>query len=297
MSKINPDDKSYRQQNINETISKERLRNVHEYVAQWAYQNSIAFNAVDNASFMRMAEAIGQYGPGYIPPSQYLLGETLLKGEVEKTKTTLKVQEDEWERSGCTIMTDAWSDRKRRSIMNLCVNSRGGTTFIESKETSLDAHTGEYIFKFVDECIERIGEDKVVQVVTDNASNNMAAAKLLLQKRPRIFWTPCATHTMNLMLEAIGKLTPFKNTITKAKDFTVFIYSHHKTLALMRKRTNREIVRPGVTRFASAFLTLQSFLEVRDELKHMVVSVEWESTKWSKSKKGKAAHATIMQSI
>ena len=64
----------------------------------------------------------------------------------------------------------------------------------------------------------------------------------------------------------------------------------------MRKRTNREIARPGVTRFASAFLTLQSFLEVRDELKHMVVSVEWESTKWSKSKKGKAAYATIMQS-
>ncbi|KAI8535294.1 hypothetical protein RHMOL_Rhmol10G0162700 [Rhododendron molle] len=64
------------------------------------------------------------------------------------------------------------------------------------------------------------------------------------------------------MLEAIGKLPKFKGVIEKAKAFTIFIYAHHTTLALMRKATKkRDIVRPGMTRFATSFLTLQSLAE------------------------------------
>lgn len=44
-----------------------------------------------------------------------------------------------------------------------------------------------------------------VQVVTHNASNNMAAAKLMMEKRPNVFWTSCVTHTLNHMLEGTGK--------------------------------------------------------------------------------------------
>ncbi|KAK1357694.1 hypothetical protein POM88_050950 [Heracleum sosnowskyi] len=37
------------------------------------------------------------------------------------------------------------------------------------------------------------------------------------------------------MLEAIGKTSKFKFVIDRAKALTIFIYAHHKTLALMRK--------------------------------------------------------------
>ena len=64
-------------------------------------------------------------------------------------------------------------------------------------------------------------------------------------------------HTLNLILEGIGKMKKFKNTIGQAKALTIIIYGHHKTLALMRKFTKkRDIIRPGVTRFAFSFLTL-----------------------------------------
>ena len=84
-------------------------------------------------------------------------------------------------------MTDAWSDKKRRSIINLCMNCADGTSFINSKEMSDVSHTSEVIFELVDKAIEEIGPDDVVQVVTDNASNNMGAKKLLHEKRPNIF--------------------------------------------------------------------------------------------------------------
>ncbi|XP_070682491.1 uncharacterized protein [Malus domestica] len=301
-SAINPDSsnegsKKTRQQNIHDAIWKERAHQVDQYVARWVYEAGIPFHAIDNDSFKRVMEGVDQFAPGYLPPSQYELREPLLKEEVERIKKSLKKHEEEWALNGCSIMTDAWSDRKRRSIMNLCVNCKEGTIFLSSKECSSEAHTREYIFEYVDKCVEEIGPQNVIQVVTDNASNNMAAANMMKKKRPNMFWTSCATHTLNLMLQGIGNLPRFKGVIDKAKAFTIFIYAHHKTLALMRKHTKkRDIIRPRVTRFATSFLTLQSLMDKKKDLKVMVASEEWEQCKHVKTTKGKAAYATILSS-
>ena len=230
------------------------------------YFTAIPFNAIDNDEIVQMCEAIGQFGVGFEPPSQDHLREVLLNEEYARTRNVMLVK------NGCSIMTDAWSDKKRRSIMNLCMNCADGTSFISSKEMSDVSHTSEVIFELVDKAIEEIGPDDVVQVVTDNASNNMGAKKLLHEKRPNIFWTSCATHTINLMLQGIGSQKRFQKVIDQAKAFTTFVYGHKRTLECMRHITERrDIVRPGVTRFASAFLTLESILEKKDQLRKMVV--------------------------
>ncbi|XP_019097479.1 PREDICTED: uncharacterized protein LOC104772763 [Camelina sativa] len=268
---INPESRPLptRQQNINDAIWKEKLHKVQQYIARWVYASGVPFNTIANDEFKLMAEAIGQFGPEVTPPSQHQLREPLLKEEVDRLHGLLKPQEEEWKKNGCTVMTNACSD---------------------------EAHIGGYIFEYVKGCIEEIGEENVVQVVTDNAANNMAAAKMMKEIKPSLFWTSCVTHSINLMLESISKLTRFKGTIQMAKEFTIFIYAHHKTLALMRTFTNRtDIVRPGcVTRFASSFLTLQSLLDKRDQLSAMFSSGEWRNCKWSKHSKGMKAFNTVM---
>ncbi|XP_010485158.1 PREDICTED: uncharacterized protein LOC104763492 [Camelina sativa] len=294
---INPESRPLptRQQNINDALWKEKLQKVQQYIARWVYASGVPFNTIANDEFKLMAEAIRQFGPRVTPPSQHQLREPLLKEEVDRVHGLLKPQEEEWKKNGCTVMTDAWSDRKRRSIMNLCVNYKGGTMFRSCKDSSDEAHTGGYISEYVKGCIEEIGEENVVQVVTDNAANNMTTARMMKEIKPSIFWTSCETHFINLMLESISKLTRFKGTIQMAKDFTIFIYAHHMILALMRTFTNRtDIVRPGVTRFASSFLTLQSLLDKRDQLAAMFSSGEWRNCKWSKHSKGMKAFNTMM---
>ena len=242
-----------------------------------------------------MCEAIGQFGPGIEPPTMFDLRGRLLEEEYARTKSLLQEREAEKLKNGCSIMTDAWSDKKRRSIMNVCTNCADGTNFISSKEMSDVSHTSEVIFELVDKAIEDIGEDDVVQVVTDNASNNMGAKKLLHENRPQIFWSSCATHTINLMLQGIGNMARFKKVIDQAKTFTIFVYGHTRTLECMRYFTEgKEIVRPGVTRFASNYLTLNSIQEKKDQLRKMVVHSRWDSLKDVKSKKGKNATATIL---
>ena len=71
-SEINPDEtfpKTTRQQSIHDALSKERSHQVHQYMARWVYETGILFNAVDNDSFKRFVEAVGQFGPGYQPPN------------------------------------------------------------------------------------------------------------------------------------------------------------------------------------------------------------------------------------
>ena len=112
---------------------------------------------------------------------------------------------------------------------------------------------------------------------------------------PNILWPSCATHIINLMLESIGKLQKYKKFIDVAKTLTIFIYAYHKTLSLMRSFTKkRDIVRLGVTRFASAFLSLESLVEKKDGLRQMFTSGEWEKCKWANTVKGREAYSTIV---
>ena len=48
--------------------------------------------------------------------------------------------------------------------------------------------------------MEEIREEKVVQVIIGNGSNYVLAGKMLEDKRPHLYWTPCVAHCLGLML-------------------------------------------------------------------------------------------------
>ena len=75
---------------------------------------------------------------------------------------------------------------------------------------------GEKLFELLDAIVEEVGEENVVQIVTDNESNYVLAGKLLGEKRKHIYWTPYAAHCIDLMLEDIGKLPLIRKTIRRA---------------------------------------------------------------------------------
>ncbi|XP_066365342.1 uncharacterized protein [Miscanthus floridulus] len=63
----------------------------------------------------------------------------------------------------------------------------------------------------------------------------------------------------------------------------------------MREKTGgRDLVRPGVTRFATAFLTLRSLHTHKDALKFLFVSDDWTKSKLARTEAGKKVHDTIL---
>ena len=226
-----------------------------EYICQFFYEASIPHNTVTLPSFDLMLEAIGDYGRNLRGPSRKEMSGKFLQKRKRRVLDTLKAHKQSWELHGCTVMTDAWTDKRGRGVMNLVVHSAYGVCFLESVDCSAARKDGKYIFELVDKCIEDIGEKHVVQVVTDNARVNDIAAGMLKAKRPSIFWNGCAAHCIDLMLEDIGKLPLVDETISKARSLTVFLYAHTRVLDLMRKFLGKDLVRCGTTRFATAYLT------------------------------------------
>ncbi|XP_019432670.1 PREDICTED: uncharacterized protein LOC109339653 [Lupinus angustifolius] len=134
-----------------------------------------------------------------------------------------------------------------------------------------------------------------MQVIIDNGSNYVLAGKMLEMKRPKIYWTPCAAHCIDLMLEDIRKLPRIKMTIKRVIFIVGFIYSHSSALCLMRHFTKkREWVKHAVTRFATSFLSLERLYEEKANLRKMFVSDEWTTNKLSIETKGKEATKIVL---
>jgi len=148
--------------------------------------------------------------------------------------------------------------------------------FLKSIDTSDVIKDGKKMYKLLDNIVDEIGEEHVVQVVTDGVSNLVTTRRILMEKRTKLFWSPYAAHWLDLILEDIGDLSVFYNTIGNANKVTTYIYRHTRVLNLYRKHSNRrELARPIVTRFATAYLTLNCIKQQKNALRSMFALEEW----------------------
>ncbi|KAK3231279.1 hypothetical protein Dsin_003160 [Dipteronia sinensis] len=274
---------------------KEELRDhVCKTFARWMYDTVIIFNAVKYPSFKPFYEVVGQYGSGVKLLSYHEVRVPLLKKEVELTRKAMKVHDDEWKAYGCSILSDGWMDRRERTVINFLVNSPRGSVFVESVDAPAYAKTGEKIFELLSQFVEKIGVSNVVQVVTDSASNIVLAEKYLEAKYENLFWTPCAAHCLDLILEDIFKLKRMKQTFERAVMVNSYIYGRTGVVNMLRKYTNmKELPRPAKTRFAIAFIMLSIIHSQKTNLRKIFTSDEWSLKQWAKE----AAVKKVMEVI
>ncbi|RWR88638.1 hypothetical protein CKAN_01766500 [Cinnamomum micranthum f. kanehirae] len=287
--------KNPKQSTLNHIWKKGDRESVVLAICRFFYANALPFNVVKSPFFAPMMEAVAAFGPGLKLPSYHEVRHTFLHKEVQLIEKSLDQYRKEWSQCGCTLMTDGWTDGKNRSITNFLVNSPRGTVFIKSVDTSSICKNAQNMFELIDSVVEEIGEEHVVQVVTDSAAALVKAGEFLMEKRKKIFWSPCSAHLLDLMLGDIGKLPTHATTVAKARKITVFIYTHIWVLNLMRKFTKgRELIRAAVTRFATNFLTLKSIHEQRVALRSMFASKEWEESSYSKNIDGMRVRDIIL---
>ena len=284
------------QPSINAVLKKGLKDDACQAIARFFYNNAIPFNVARSEEFTIMCDMISRHGNGFKPPSYHDLRIKLLNQEIKLTHEALEEHRKEWRNIGCTIMTDGWTDRKRRTILNFLVNSPKGTVFFKYVGASNICKTIHKIFEMIDVVVEEVGEDNVVQVVTDNAANYKASSEILMRKRNKLYWTPCAAHCLDLMLEDLEKkISVHEETIPKGKKITTFIYSRTSLISILHHHTkNKDLVRPGATRFATSYLTLGCLYENKEALIRMFTSKEWKLSKCAKLRDGKAIEDVVL---
>ena len=79
----------------------------------------------------------------------------------------------------------------------------GSMIYHTSVDTTNISKTVDNIFSLMDKVVDEVGEENIVQVVTDNEASFKAAGHILIEKRKHLFWSPCVAHCIDFMLEDI----------------------------------------------------------------------------------------------
>ncbi|KAL4611970.1 hypothetical protein ACB092_08G164500 [Castanea dentata] len=291
----NPIDCKRRKVAVNNTLEKAYQNNArHELdsrIARMFYTGGLPFNFARNPYYRNSyAYAATHSIPGYVPLEYNALRTTLLQKERAHVEGLLKPIKDFWLENGVSIVSDGWSDPQRRPFINIMVVSDGDPVFIKAIDGSGEFKDKHYIAGVLKDAIKDIGYEKVVQVITDNASVMKAAGSLIEGEYPKIFWTLCVVHTLNLALKNIcaAKNTE-KNEVTyeecswitrigdDASFIRVFIMNHSMRLTMFNEFFPLKLLQVADTRFASVVVMLKRLKLIKRCLQAMAISDQWAS--------------------
>eukprot|EP00253_Pinus_taeda_P025286 PITA_25286 len=174
-----------------------------EHVARCIYANGLAFNLVRSPYWQQMIKAVNEVPKGYKSPGYEKVRTTLLASEKQSVDRQLQAIRDTWAETGVSIISDGWRDQRNRPLINVVAVCPQGAMFLKAVDCSGIEKDASFMSTILIDAIESVGPHNVVQVITDNAQVCKAAGLIVEGRYDHIFWTPCAVHSLNLMLAKI----------------------------------------------------------------------------------------------
>ncbi|XP_050226093.1 uncharacterized protein LOC126675492 [Mercurialis annua] len=250
--------------------------NAERSIALFFFENKLDFSVARSPSYQVMIDAIEKCGPGFTGPSAEFLKTIWLERIKSEVSLQLKDIEKEWATTGCTIIADTWTDNKSRALINFFVSSPSRTFFHKSVDASSYFKNTKCLADLFDSVIQDFGAENVVQIIMDSSFNYTGIGSHILQNYGTIFVSPCASQCINLILEEFAKVDCVNRCILQAQTLSKFIYNNSSMLDLMKKFTGgQELIKTGITKSVSNFLSLQSMLKQRSRMKLMFNSNEY----------------------
>ena len=80
-----------------------------------------------------------------------------MKNEVERVQEYLIEFKNSWSKTGCTIMSNGWTDTRGRTILNFLVSCPKGTMFLRSVDAFDQVKDAHLLFRLLDDVVEEVG--------------------------------------------------------------------------------------------------------------------------------------------
>jgi hypothetical protein len=103
---------------------------VDDAIVEFFYACAIPFNVARNPYFKNALKKAVVFGKGYAPPGSEALRTTLLKKTKDRVTERLANVKQSWKYTGCTIMSDGWSDLCHQPLINVLVHCPQGAFFL-----------------------------------------------------------------------------------------------------------------------------------------------------------------------
>ncbi|GBG81669.1 hypothetical protein CBR_g32664 [Chara braunii] len=261
----------------------------------------MSFNCTKLESFKRIFTMIIPPGVPGAPaprlPSYHMLHTTLLDEQDGEVQKCVRPVLDTSKETGCTIMTDGWTNIRGETLCNYLVGTKIGVAYVATdvmhgkKDASALANTWLKRVKSMD--IELSG---ITTFVTDSAGVNVAAMEVFQKDESvkHIFWIRCVAHIMDLILEDIGGIDWVAYRIAQARLVTRFFKHHRHVREVFEAYSKKTLQLPAETRFGTNVIMMMRQVELRAELTQVVGDDRWRENVWSTSKIRKdAAEVTV----
>ncbi|GBG91178.1 hypothetical protein CBR_g52060 [Chara braunii] len=218
---------TYRQQAVTSYYLDPLKRAWHLQIMRFIVESGMPFNSTKLESFKRMFTMIIPPGVPGAPaprlPSYHMLRTTLLDeldGEVQKCVRPVL---DTSRETGCTIMTDGWTNIRGQTLCNYLVGTEIGVVYVSTdvmrgkKDVSALANAWLKMVKSMD-----VQLSDITAFVTDSAGANVEAMEVFQKDESvkHIFWIPCVIHIMDLILEDISEIDWVASRISQARLVT-----------------------------------------------------------------------------
>ncbi|CAI5948552.1 unnamed protein product [Closterium sp. NIES-64] len=185
-----------------ETDAAAAKRDAHEALALMFAACRIPERVAAHPLFINAVCAIRDFGTGYVPPTRTFIGGAGLRLCCENIDRGLSGVKASWKRTGVTISSDMITDKNGRPQANVFLVNKSGAVFKDSVDCRMETKTGGYVANILRPVVEEVGPDNVVAFCTDGGSNYAVACNELIAEWPHIQHVPCATHVLDLFMEA-----------------------------------------------------------------------------------------------
>jgi hypothetical protein len=214
-----------------------------EHVARCVYANGLPFNLVRSSYWKQMIKVVNEAPKWYKSPGYEKVCTTLLSSERQTVDRQLQSIRETWAETGVSIVSDGWRDQRNRPLINVIAICLQGTMFLKDIDCSGVEKDATFISTILIDAIESVGPQNVVQVITDNAQVCKASGLIVEGRYDQIFWTPCAVHSLNLMLAKIGEIEWINQIYVATKEIQMFITNHSMSQAIYRGFAKLELLK------------------------------------------------------
>jgi len=106
-------------------------------IAKWMIDAIVPFNAINSTYYQPMIDVISSMSPVYKSPFFfYRICGPLLYKWFDEGRKLVKIYQEVWKETRCTMMADGWTDHPRRTLINFLVYCPKWTIFLRSIDAS-----------------------------------------------------------------------------------------------------------------------------------------------------------------
>ncbi|KAK3920118.1 E3 SUMO-protein ligase ZBED1 [Frankliniella fusca] len=229
------------------------------------FSSDVPLRFVENPHFKAFIKFLR---PAYQPPSTHIVGNRIMKQELERVDAENRKLINE--ARVMAVLTDGWTSRTGASITNFIVTCPR-PIFFKSFERGTDRENADNVSKEIIDVIVEIGEKKVLLVVTDCASKMVLAGKIVETRFPHVSHVGCADHCLQNFMHDLVKVDFVRILYTQVRNIISHIKMSHTKLATFKeKQANSEskstLKLPPQTRFGYVALSIKSVIQNREAL-------------------------------